>query len=66
MRQLVHTLGVIVLVGGLVAASGTVSGDQPPQPGTDESELDENETATLWSKDADECFSDEEYYDHYR
>lgn len=66
MRKLIPTIGLVLLLGGLVAA-GVVSADadSPPRPGTDESTLDENETATLWSKEYNACLSDVEYYDRY-
>ncbi|ELY96224.1 hypothetical protein C483_00320 [Natrialba hulunbeirensis JCM 10989] len=65
MRQLALTCGIVLALGSLIAAVGLVSGDHPPRPGTDDSGLGENETATLWSKEPNECLSDEEYYDRY-
>ncbi|WP_228442295.1 hypothetical protein [Natrarchaeobaculum sulfurireducens] len=65
MRQLAFTLGIVLIISGFVAAVGLVSADHPPRPGTDDTDLDENETATLWSKEPNECLSDEEYYDRY-
>ncbi|QFU84128.1 hypothetical protein GCU68_07275 [Natronorubrum aibiense] len=57
-------LAVIALaVVGVGVAVG--SADVPPRPGTDESELDGNETATLWSKAPNTCISDAEYEDRY-
>ncbi|RKD87993.1 hypothetical protein [Halopiger aswanensis] len=57
--------GAVILIGGMLVASGTSSATPPPRPGTDESGLSANETATLWAKEPDDCISDEEYYDRY-
>ena len=65
MRQFALVVGLVLLTGGFVTAAGAVSTDGPPRPGSDDSDLDENETATLWSKSPNECLSDGEYYHRY-
>ncbi|MDR5673556.1 hypothetical protein RH858_10440 [Halalkaliarchaeum sp. AArc-GB] len=55
-------LALTVLVGGLVSVA---SADHPPRPGSDDSGLSENETATLWSKAPNECLTDAEYEERY-
>jgi len=52
---------------GLLATSlftGIVAAD-PPRPGTEGNGLTENESATLWSRDADNYISQEEYRQRY-
>jgi len=58
---------VLALVAVTLAFAGVtaVSADAPPRPGTDDSELDVNETATLWSNAPNECLSDAEYEERY-
>jgi len=60
-------VAVLALVAVTLAFAGVtvVSADSPPRPGTDDSELDVNETATLWSKAPNECLSDAEYEERY-
>jgi len=56
-----------VLMAGLLATSlvtGIVAAD-PPRPGTEGNGLTENESATLWSRDADNYISQEEYRQRY-
>ncbi|RKD88544.1 hypothetical protein [Halopiger aswanensis] len=56
-----------VLMAGLLVTSivtGIVAAD-PPQPGTEENGLTENESATLWSRDSDNYISQEEYRQRY-
>lgn len=65
MHRVVSMFGAAILIGGMLVASGTSSATPPPRPGTDESGLSANETATLWAKEPDDCISDEEYYDRY-
>ncbi|MFD1571276.1 hypothetical protein [Halorubrum laminariae] len=55
---LMVALFVTSLVTGIVAAD-------PPRPGTEENGLTENESATLWSRDADTYISQEEYQQRY-
>src|SRR6056297_4214704 len=55
---LMAVLFVTSLVTGIVTAS-------PPRPGTEENGLTENESATLWSRDADNYISQEEYRQRY-
>ena len=53
-----------VFMAGLLMVSlvtGLVTAD-PPRPGTEDNGLTENESATLWSRDADSYISQEEYY----
>ncbi|WP_226023981.1 hypothetical protein [Halomicrobium salinisoli] len=60
-RQLSVLLATLVgtsLVTGIVAAD-------PPRPGTEGNGLTENESATLWSRDADNFVSQEEYRQRY-
>lgn len=65
MRHVRVFVGVLLVGSGLVAAAVVAAGDHPPRPGTDGSDLDENESATLWSKESNECLSDEEFQDKY-
>ncbi|OIB57334.1 hypothetical protein [Natrialba sp. SSL1] len=65
MHRLTVVLSVALFIGCVSFAVGVGSADHPPRPGTDDSDLDENETATLWSKAPNECLSDEVYYDRY-
>ena len=60
-------VAVLALVAVTLAFAGVtaVSADSPPRPGTDDSEFDVNETATLWSKAPNECLSDAEYEERY-
>ncbi|AKH98671.1 MULTISPECIES: hypothetical protein [Halobacteriaceae] len=53
-------IGLLVtsLVTGIVAAD-------PPRPGTEDNGLTENESSTLWSRDADTYISQEEYSQRY-
>jgi hypothetical protein len=56
-----------VLIAALCVASvvtGIVSAN-PPRPGTEDNGLTENESATLWSRDADNYISQEEYRQRY-
>ena len=56
-----------VLMAGLLATSlftGIVAAE-PPRPGTEGNGLTENESATLWSHDADTYISQEEYRERY-
>jgi len=56
-----------VLMAGLLATSlvtGIVAAD-PPRPGTEGNGLTENESATLWSRDADNYITQEEYRQRY-
>jgi len=56
-----------VLMAGLLATSlvtGVVAAD-PPRPGTERNGLSENESATLWSRDADNYIGQEEYRQRY-
>ncbi|AUV84465.1 hypothetical protein C2R22_23245 (plasmid) [Salinigranum rubrum] len=55
---LMAVLFVTSLVTGIVTAS-------PPRPGTEGNGLSENESATLWSRDADDYISQEEYRQRY-
>ena len=55
---LMAVLFVTSLVTGIVTAS-------PPRPGTEGNGLSENESATLWSRDADNYISQEEYRQRY-
>ena len=55
---LMAALFVASLVTGVVAAD-------PPRPGTEDNGLTENESATLWSRDADTYISQEEYRQRY-
>jgi len=55
---LMAALFVTSLVTGVVAAD-------PPRPGTEGNGLSENESATLWSRDADNYISQEEYRQRY-
>jgi len=55
---LVAALLVTSIVTGLVAAT-------PPRPGTEDNGLSENESATLWSRDADTYISQNEYRKRY-
>ena len=55
---LMATLFVTSLVTGIVAAD-------PPRPGTEGNGLSENESATLWSRDADNYITQEEYRQRY-
>jgi hypothetical protein len=55
---LMAALFVTSLVTGIVTAS-------PPRPGTEGNGLSENESATLWSRDADTYISQEEYRERY-
>ena len=55
---LMAALFVTSLVTGIVTAS-------PPRPGTEGNGLSENESATLWSRDADNYISQEEYRQRY-
>jgi len=55
---LMAVLFVTSLVTGIVTAS-------PPRPGTEGNGLTENESATLWSRDADTYISQEEYRQRY-
>ncbi|WP_206335649.1 hypothetical protein [Natronolimnobius sp. AArcel1] len=64
-RQLVLSIGIVLLAGSLITVPSTASTDYPPRPDPGESGLDENETATLWSKLPNECRSDEEYYEQH-
>ena len=56
---------VALAVATLAFASVAVSAENPPRPGTDESDLDVDETATLWSKAPNECLSEAEYAERY-
>ncbi|ELY75831.1 hypothetical protein C486_18834 [Natrinema gari JCM 14663] len=51
-------LCVTSVVTGIVTAT-------PPRPGTEANGLTENESATLWSRDADDYISQEEYQERY-
>jgi len=51
-------LCVTSVVTGIVTAA-------PPRPGTEDNGLTENESATLWSRDADDYISQEEYQERY-
>jgi len=56
-----------VLMAGLLVTSlvtGIVAAD-PPRPGTEGNGLTENESSTLWSRDADSYISQEEYRQRY-
>jgi len=56
-----------VLMAALFVTSpvtGVVAAD-PPRPGTEGNGLSENESATLWSRDADNYISQEEYRQRY-
>ncbi|WP_191906265.1 MULTISPECIES: hypothetical protein [unclassified Haloarcula] len=56
-----------VLMAGLLATSivtGIVAAD-PPRPGTEGNGLTENESATLWTRDADNYVTQEEYRQQY-
>ncbi|MDB2294141.1 hypothetical protein PM085_18120, partial [Halorubrum ezzemoulense] len=56
-----------VLMAGLFATgvvTGVVAAD-PPRPGTEGNGLTENESATLWSRDADTYITQEEYRQRY-
>ncbi|MDL0121783.1 hypothetical protein [Halobacterium salinarum] len=56
-----------VLMAGLLVTSlvtGIVAAD-PPRPGTEGNGLSENESATLWSRDADNYIGQEEYRQRY-
>jgi len=55
---IVLALVVTSIVAGIVTAS-------PPRPGTEGNGLTENESATLWSRDADAYISQEEYQQQY-
>ncbi|MFC5368636.1 hypothetical protein [Salinirubrum litoreum] len=55
---LMAALFVTSLVTGIVAAD-------PPRPGTEGNGLSENESATVWSRDADNYISQEEYRQRY-
>jgi hypothetical protein len=55
---LMAVLFVTSLFTGIVTAS-------PPGPGTEGNGLSENESATLWSRDADNYISQEEYRQRY-
>ncbi|WP_207589904.1 hypothetical protein [Halomontanus rarus] len=57
MRHLAVTIGLLLLVASLL--SGLAVGSTDHELGVDTDELDENETATLWSKDPNECDVDE-------
>jgi hypothetical protein len=58
LSALMAVLLVTSLVTGIVTAS-------PPRPGTEGNGLSENESATLWSRDADNYISQEEYRQRY-
>jgi len=60
-------IAVVTLAVGTLAFAGVVTGspDVPPRSGAEDSGLDVNETATLWSKAPNECLSDVEYEDRY-
>lgn len=60
-RDLAMLLGALLVVGTL---AGSVSAD-PPRPGTEDNGLDENESATLWTHDADNYMNESEYRDRY-
>jgi len=66
-QNLSVVLAAATLVIITLAFAGVASGspDVPPRSGTDNSELDVNETATLWSKAPNECLSDTEYEERY-
>ncbi|GAB3421977.1 hypothetical protein GCM10027435_26280 [Haloparvum alkalitolerans] len=56
-----------IFVAVLLATSlvtGVVTAD-PPRPGTEENGLSENESATLWSRDADNYMTQQEYRQRY-
>ncbi|WP_049910690.1 hypothetical protein [Natrinema gari] len=55
---IVAALCVTSVVTGIVTAT-------PPRPGTEANGLTENESATLWSRDADDYISQEEYQERY-
>jgi hypothetical protein len=55
---LIATLCVISVLAGIVSAN-------PPRPGTEDNGLTENESATLWSRDADTYSSQDEYRQRY-
>jgi len=52
---------VASLVTGIVSANPA----NPPRPGTEDNGLTENESATLWSRDADNYIGQEEYRQRY-
>lgn len=58
LSALMAALLVTSLVTGIVTAS-------PPRPGTEGNGLSENESATLWSRDADDYIGQEEYRQRY-
>ncbi|WP_435361934.1 hypothetical protein, partial [Haloarchaeobius sp. DFWS5] len=62
MQRNTAVLVAIVLLTTVVM--GSVTGT-PPRPGTEENGLTENESATLWSRDADDYISEEEYQRRY-
>ncbi|WP_276274192.1 hypothetical protein [Haloarcula litorea] len=55
---IVAALCVTSVVTGIVTAT-------PPRPGTEDNGLTENESATLWSRDADDYISQEAYQERY-
>jgi len=54
LSMVVAVLCVTSVVTGLVTAA-------PPRPGTEDNGLSENESATLWSRDADDYITQDEY-----
>ncbi|WP_267643537.1 hypothetical protein [Haloarchaeobius amylolyticus] len=56
--MLITVLCVTSVVTGIVSAG-------PPRPGTEGNGLTENESATLWSRDADNYITEEEYRQRY-
>jgi len=69
MQHDVRMVAIVFAITGIVTLVGVdiVSADasSPASVSNSESELDENETATLWSKAPDECISNIEYADRY-
>ncbi|MEY7849049.1 hypothetical protein AB7C87_07575 [Natrarchaeobius sp. A-rgal3] len=58
-------ISVLLCLGGVILSTGIVSANQPSPLETETNELDDNETATLWSKSPNECPTDEEYYEQF-
>jgi hypothetical protein len=61
-KRELSVLMILLLVTSGVAGLVTAS---PPQPGTEGNGLSENESVTLWSRDADAYISQDEYHQRY-
>ncbi|WP_200840311.1 hypothetical protein [Natrialba sp. INN-245] len=65
MGRIAVILGVLFIIGGVATTPGAAGDSQIPQSDTLEDELEENEDATLWSKEENNCLSDDEYYEEH-